>query len=264
LLRSAAAESAESGVSAESSGTNTPAEPAEEFDDSSGSPPVPAAPPDSAAAPQLAAAEPEPARNFEPAPAALPFEAKPARPPLPEQPPEQKPEPEARVAVREQAPKPEPRRAPPALRDSDERSASLALAREPAPSPREIPKPADDETPPPREASAATSLPSCESAAAAANETLDLRGPRGAPDLTRDAFASVLENGAYLARCSIPASTALDICAAVQDGKVVGVSVSTQPRSAAVISCVRRAVASLRFPRNARLDVTRTRFEAAR
>jgi hypothetical protein len=108
------------------------------------------------------------------------------------------------------------------------------------------------------------SLPSCESAAASANETIDLRAARGAPDLTRDAFASLLENGAYLVRCAIPARTALEICAAVQDGKVVGVTVTSEPRNPATNACVRRAVATLRFPRSARLDVTRTRFEAAR
>jgi len=107
-------------------------------------------------------------------------------------------------------------------------------------------------------------VPSCESAAASANQAIDLRGAPGAPDLTRGAFASVLENGAYLGACSIPARTAVEICAAVQDGKVVGVSASTEPRSPAINACVRRAVAALRFPSNARLDITRTRFESAR
>jgi hypothetical protein len=106
-------------------------------------------------------------------------------------------------------------------------------------------------------------LPSCESAAAAANQSIDLRGAPGAPDLTRDAFAAVLENGAYLSACAVPARTALEICAAVQDGQVVGLSVTTVPHDSAIRACVRRAVASLHFPRSARLDVTRTRFEAA-
>jgi hypothetical protein len=109
-----------------------------------------------------------------------------------------------------------------------------------------------------------SSLPSCEAASEAAEETIDLRGARGAPDLTRDAFASTLENGAYLNRCAIPARTALEICAAVQGGRVVGVSVRAEPRDSAISNCVRRAVAGLRFPVSARLDVTRTRFEATR
>lgn len=108
------------------------------------------------------------------------------------------------------------------------------------------------------------SLPSCESAAASANESMDLSAGPGAPDVSREAFASVLENGAYLASCGIASRTALVICAAVQDGKVVGVSVTSEPPDANVNACVRRAVAALRFPRSARLDVTRTRFAAAR
>jgi hypothetical protein len=113
------------------------------------------------------------------------------------------------------------------------------------------------------DARAAGGLPSCETAASSASETIDLGstpGARGAPDITRDAFARILENGSYLSRCAIPASVAVDVCAAVQEGKVVGITVSTQPRSAAVNACVRRAVAGLRFPRNAHLDVTRTHF----
>jgi hypothetical protein len=112
-----------------------------------------------------------------------------------------------------------------------------------------------------RDGAPATSLPSCESAAANANETIDLGSRRGAPDLTRDAFAAVLDGGAYLAHCAVPARTALEICAAVRDGKVIGVSATTSPRSPAINACVRSAVAALRFPQNSRLDVTHTRFE---
>jgi len=131
-----------------------------------------------------------------------------------------------------------------------------ALSREPA-APRVREHPALPEPPP-------ISLPSCETAAAAANETLDLRGAPAAPDLPREAFAAVLDNGAYLGACALPPHTTLEICAAVQDGRVVGVSASTEPRNPASNACVRRAVAALRFPKSPRLDVTRTRFDAAR
>jgi hypothetical protein len=116
----------------------------------------------------------------------------------------------------------------------------------------------------PRREPPPTSLPSCEGAADAANQTIDLGASRGAPDLTRDAFAAVLENGTYLGPCAVPARMALEVCAAVQDGKVVGVTVATEPRDVAISACVRRAVAALRFPRNPGLDVTRTRFESTR
>jgi hypothetical protein len=113
-----------------------------------------------------------------------------------------------------------------------------------------------------RDAARAGSLPSCESVVAAANETMDLGSTLGAPDLTRGAFAAVLENGRYLARCAVPARTQLEICAAVREGRVVGVSATTEPRSPEINACVRSAVAALRFPVNSRLDVTHTRFEA--
>jgi hypothetical protein len=142
--------------------------------------------------------------------------------------------------------------------------APFAWADEPAPWTRKAPATATATSEPVPAPLPATSLPSCESAAASANETLDMRAARGAPDLSREALAAVLENGAYLARCDVPAGTALDICAAVQDGKVVGVTVSSAPRNPAINACVRRAVAALRFPSSARLDTTRTRFDAAR
>jgi hypothetical protein len=108
------------------------------------------------------------------------------------------------------------------------------------------------------------SLPSCDSAAATANQTIDIGSARGAPDLTRDAFAGVLEHGAYLTQCSIPSRTALELCVAVRDGAVVGVTVTTEPRAPAINACVRRAVGKLRFPRSSQLDITRTRFERVR
>jgi len=117
---------------------------------------------------------------------------------------------------------------------------------------------------PVRPDAAPTSLPSCETAAASASETLDIGGAARAPDLPREAFAAVLDNGAYLARCALPARTTVEICAAVRDGKVVGVSASTTPRDPALNACVRRAVAGLRFPKSPHLDVTRTRFDRAR
>jgi hypothetical protein len=134
---------------------------------------------------------------------------------------------------------------------------------EPAPRDDEIPSRALGAETPRREAPP-TALPSCEGAADTANQTIDLGAGRGAPDLTRDAFAAVLENGSYLSPCAVPARTAIEVCAAVQNGHVIGVTVTTEPRDPAINACVRRAVAGLRFPRNSALDVTRTRFESTR
>jgi hypothetical protein len=103
---------------------------------------------------------------------------------------------------------------------------------------------------------------SCEAAAASASDEMDLtKSERGAPDITRDAYASILDNGRYLSGCRIPSSVRFEICAAVRDGRAVGVTVTTTPRNASVAACVRAAVSRLSFPVSPRLDVTRTRFE---
>jgi hypothetical protein len=109
---------------------------------------------------------------------------------------------------------------------------------------------------------ARSTLPSCESAVAKASNEWDLTAARGAPDLSRDTYAAVLENGAYLSHCAVPGGTALDICAAVQKGRAVGITVVAHPADPQVSGCVKAAVESLSFPSHQRLDVTRTHFEA--
>lgn len=111
---------------------------------------------------------------------------------------------------------------------------------------------------------ATSTLPSCESALAKASNEWDLTAARGAPDLSRETYAAVLENGAYLSHCAVPEGTSLDICAAVQKGRPVGITVVTHPANPQVGACVKAAVESLSFPFHPRLDVTRTRFESVR
>jgi len=106
-------------------------------------------------------------------------------------------------------------------------------------------------------------LTSCEAAVARNNEQLEIGGPRGPADITREAYASILQNGRYLASCRVPERTVVEICAAVKLGRAVGVTVVTNPANAALEGCVRGRVAALSFPSNERLDVTHTRFDAA-
>jgi hypothetical protein len=164
-------------------------------------------------------------------------------------------------------PKPLRRQAPPLVADDEPAAPTRTFEsehfEEPAVPRRELARHSEPE-PSPKTAPQTGSLPSCESAVATANQTIDVGAARGAPDLTRDAFAGVLEHGAYLTPCSIPPRVALEICAAVQNGNVVGVTVTSEPRDPAINACVRRAVSALRFPRNSELDVTRTRFERVR
>ena len=123
--------------------------------------------------------------------------------------------------------------------------------------------PSDTPPPPSVDRDAPNVSASCEAAIARNNEQLDLGASRRAPDITREAYASILQNGRYLASCSVPDHTVFEICAAVKDGHAVGITVTSNPASAAVNGCVRRAVARLKFPQNPLLDVTHTRFDAA-
>jgi hypothetical protein len=111
---------------------------------------------------------------------------------------------------------------------------------------------------------AGSRISSCESVLAQATDEIDMTRGRGAPDVSRDAYAAILERGSYLSACSVPGGTVVEVCAAVQQGRAVGITVVSRPFDARVNGCVRGAVASLAFPANARLDVTRTRFDALR
>jgi hypothetical protein len=101
---------------------------------------------------------------------------------------------------------------------------------------------------------------SCEAAQAAYVEEMNIGGKRGPADLSAGQYGSILNSGAYFSHCGIPDSMSLSICAAVQNGRAVGVSVSTRPADPAKQSCVSQAVRRLSFPSHPKLDVTRTNF----
>jgi eukaryotic-like serine/threonine-protein kinase len=101
---------------------------------------------------------------------------------------------------------------------------------------------------------------SCEAARNAYTEEMNVGGPRGQADLTQNQYASVLNSGSYFAHCGVPDSMHLTICAAVQNGRAVGVTVTTQPPDRRIQSCVAAGVRGLGFPSNPKLDVATTRF----
>jgi len=108
--------------------------------------------------------------------------------------------------------------------------------------------------------SPAGALPSCEAALASASEDIDFSGGNRAADLPTQAIAAVLENGAWLSSCAIPDQTTLDVCVAIQGGRVVGASVASRPTNSALNSCVKLRASSLQFPYSPHLDLARTRF----
>ncbi len=100
---------------------------------------------------------------------------------------------------------------------------------------------------------------SCEAAMDSYNE-LKVMGEQGQDDITAGQYGRVLNGGGYFSHCGVPMSMNVNICAAVQNGRAVGVTVSTQPSDAKKASCIASAVRGLSFPSHPKLDVTRTRF----
>ncbi|HEX7452795.1 MAG TPA: hypothetical protein VF294_10935 [Polyangiaceae bacterium] len=109
-------------------------------------------------------------------------------------------------------------------------------------------------------ARASGSLPSCEAAAAAATQDLDFASSDRTADLPSSAIAGVLENGAWLGSCELPTSTSLDVCVAIQGGRVTAATVISRPADARLNACVKQRAAALQFPYSSRVDIARTRF----
>ncbi|MGC4091436.1 MAG: hypothetical protein QM756_26860 [Polyangiaceae bacterium] len=101
---------------------------------------------------------------------------------------------------------------------------------------------------------------SCESAQAAYVEEMNVGGPRGQADITAGQYGSILNRGSYFGHCGVPESMKLNICAAVQNGRAVGVTIVASPHDRRVESCVAASVRGLSFPSHPKLDVTRTQF----
>ena len=101
---------------------------------------------------------------------------------------------------------------------------------------------------------------SCESAQNAYVEEMKMGSPQGQADLTAGQFQAVLGNGSYLASCGVPDSTSVRVCAAIQNGRAVGVTISTSPSSGSLNACIAGKVRGMSFPSHPKLDVTRTTF----
>ena len=101
---------------------------------------------------------------------------------------------------------------------------------------------------------------SCESAQASYVEEMSVGGPRGQADITGGQYAAILNRGSYFAHCNVPDSAKISICAAVQNGRAVGVTVVVTPRNQGASSCIAAGVRGLSFPSNPKLDVTHTNF----
>lgn len=80
-----------------------------------------------------------------------------------------------------------------------------------------------------------------------------------AADLTADQLAKPFAGGAFLNVCGAPEDMSVTIKAAVQNGRAIGVTVTTSPPNSHVAACVDAAVRRMPFPPNPNLDaVTQT------
>jgi hypothetical protein len=100
----------------------------------------------------------------------------------------------------------------------------------------------------------------CEQARDAHPDELSIGAKGGQSDLRASDFAAVLNNGAYLEPCAVPSSSKLRICAAVQNGRAIGVTVAAEPAASEIEICIAKAVRTLTFPSNAKLDVVNVQF----
>jgi hypothetical protein len=85
-------------------------------------------------------------------------------------------------------------------------------------------------------------------------------GARGPSELSADDFAAVLNKGTYLEPCAVPSSSKLRICAAVQNGQAVGVTVAAEPSAPDVEICIAKEVRKLAFPTHVKMDFVNVQF----
>jgi hypothetical protein len=102
---------------------------------------------------------------------------------------------------------------------------------------------------------------SCEAAQNAYVQEMKI-GEKGKADLTVGQLGAVLNTGSYLNACGVPSSMSVSVCAAIQNGRAVGVTVVTKPPNGGKQACISGQIRRLSFPSNPKLDITRTSFAA--
>jgi hypothetical protein len=100
----------------------------------------------------------------------------------------------------------------------------------------------------------------CEQARDSYVEEVSVGAKGGQADLVASDFAAILNKGTYLDPCAVPSSSKLRICAAVQNGQAVGVTVASEPAAPEIEVCIAKEVRKLAFPANAKLDVVNVQF----
>jgi hypothetical protein len=100
---------------------------------------------------------------------------------------------------------------------------------------------------------------SFEAAWAKAEQKVDLNGAQGR-DLTQDELSRPLQNASFISGCGAPDNMKVTVKAAVQNGRVVGVTAYTVPANGGVSACVERAVRGLVWPPSPNMDAVTTSY----
>jgi hypothetical protein len=121
-------------------------------------------------------------------------------------------------------------------------------------------RPSSASDPPERLAAAGSSDgTTCEQAREQYVEEINVQAG-GPADLQAADFAAVLNSGGYLGPCDVPSASKVRICAAVQNGLALGVTVALDPPSSEVEVCVAGQVRRLSFPASAKMDIVNVTF----
>jgi hypothetical protein len=91
---------------------------------------------------------------------------------------------------------------------------------------------------------------------------VDPRASESTADATENQHGAILNRGTYLSRCTVHDSDRVQICTAVRQGQVAGVTVCMEASDQEKAECVARGVRALQFPKHDPLDVIHTTFEA--
>ena len=104
--------------------------------------------------------------------------------------------------------------------------------------------------------------PSCDEAIAAYESEHGPVGDEGAlsPE-DEEAMKDVLNRGSYLNSCEVASTASVDICAAIIEGGVVGVTVRVDPAFQNQVDCVASSIRRMEFPSHPQMTQARTSFE---
>jgi hypothetical protein len=85
-------------------------------------------------------------------------------------------------------------------------------------------------------------------------------GKKQTKDLTADQLGAPMKDSSFMGKCNLPDSSNAEICAAVKNGKPLGVSVKVMPQNNKIAACIDRSVRNLKFPTSEKLDVVKQNF----